>query len=130
MADDRLLILDDEAEFARYVRRVAEELGYQVEVAARPAEFRRLYPNFGPTVIVLDIVMPEADGIDTIRWLADQKPTAGLLIVSGFEQRYLSAAEQIARLKGIDVIGVMTKPVELTALRNHLRARIVGQKRA
>lgn len=130
MADDRLLILDDEAEFARYVRRVAEELGYQVEVAARPAEFRRLCPNFAPTVIVLDIVMPEADGIDTIRWLADQKPTAGLLIVSGFEQRYLSAAEQIARLKGIDVIGVMTKPVELMALRNHLRARIVGQKRA
>ena len=130
MADDRLLVLDDEVEFARYVRRVAEELGYAVEVASRPIEFRRLFATFDPTVLVLDIVMPEADGIDTIRWLADRKTTAGLIIVSGFEQRYLNAAEQVARLKGIDVVAALTKPIELTDLRAVLRQRIVGQKRA
>jgi DNA-binding response OmpR family regulator len=130
MADDRLLVLDDEPDFARFVRRVAEEIGYKVEMANRPAEFRRLYATFEPTVLVVDIVMPEADGIDTIRWLAGRKPNAGLIIVSGFEQRYLAAAEQIARLKGIDVAAALTKPIELATLRALLRARIVGQTRA
>ena len=130
MANDRLLVLDDEPDFARFVRRVAEEIGYAVQVAGHSAEFRRLYATFDPTVLVLDIVMPEVDGIDTIRWLADRKPSAGLVIVSGFEQRYLSAAEQLARLKGIDVAATLTKPIELAALRSVLRARIAGQKRA
>jgi DNA-binding response OmpR family regulator len=130
MAADRLLVFDDEPEFARLVRRVAEEVGYTVEVALRSAEFRRLYATFDPTVLVLDIVMPEADGIDTIRWLADRSPRAGLVIVSGFEPRYLTAAEHLARLKGIDVVAALTKPVEIARLRAVLRARIAAQKRA
>lgn len=130
MADDRLLVLDDEPDFARFVQRVAEELGYAVEVAGHAVEFQRLYATFAPTLLVLDIVMPDVDGIDTIRWLAERKPSAGLIIVSGFEQRYLAAAEQIARLKGIDVVATLTKPVELATLRGILRGRIVGQKRA
>ena len=65
----RLLVMDDEAAFARFVRRIAEGEGYEVEVLTLPREFAATFERFDPNVVILDVVMPEIDGIELIRWL-------------------------------------------------------------
>ncbi len=64
MGDRRLVVVDDEPEFAEYVRKVAAGLGFEVQVTTGAAAFKKAYDAFDPGVIVLDVVMPETDGIE------------------------------------------------------------------
>ena len=71
MADRTLLIMDDEPEFGAFASKVAEPLGFDVTVIQRSRDFKSTYESLRPDVIVLDIVMPEMDGIELIQWLAE-----------------------------------------------------------
>lgn len=124
MTGDRLIVVDDEPDVARQIRRVAEEIGFEVTAATSAAAFRRGYAESDPSVVVLDIVMPEADGIDLVNWLAEQRAAAALILISGFDAKYLGAAREIATHKGLDVVAALTKPLETAALRTALRAQI------
>ena len=64
MDEKRLLVVDDEPEFGEYVRKVAVELGYEVEVTGDGKSFMKAYESFNPSVIALDLVMPEIDGVE------------------------------------------------------------------
>jgi len=67
MSAARVLVLDDEPEFGAFVRKVAEKMGCEVEVTDRAAAFQERLPVFKPTLIVLDVVMPEIDGIEAVQ---------------------------------------------------------------
>lgn len=83
MTDRHLLVIDDEVEFAKHVGRTAEDLGYVVAITTQAQEFKNVYDTFDPEVIVLDMVMPEVDGIELINWLATRNCQAKLVIVTG-----------------------------------------------
>ena len=68
----KVLVVDDNAEFAEFVRTVALEIGHDVEVCANGSLAKDTYHSFAPEVIVLDMVMPEIDGIE---WIDDSKAT-------------------------------------------------------
>jgi DNA-binding response OmpR family regulator len=124
MGNERLLVIDDEPDVTRLVRWVAESAGYAAMGATTAPEFRRIYREFRPTVVVLDVVMPETDGLEIADWLAEQRTDASLFIISGFDPKYLTAAREIARLKGLDVAATMTKPLDTAVLGDALRIRI------
>ncbi len=62
MTGMRLLVVDDEPHFGEFVREIAEDLGYEVRVTTRGNDFTLLNEAFNPTLVLLDIVMPEIDG--------------------------------------------------------------------
>lgn len=66
MQDKRLLICDDEPAFGRFVKNVAEDLGYEVEVTTTWQAFMQAYLTFSPTTVVLDIVMPGMVGSSSL----------------------------------------------------------------
>lgn len=66
MTERRLLVCDDEPAFGRYVRNVAEDMGYVVAVTASGQELMSSYEDFKPTTIILDMVMPGLDGNEII----------------------------------------------------------------
>jgi DNA-binding response OmpR family regulator len=122
MRQQRLLILDDEPEFCEYVRTVAEEENYLVETTQDPRGFKVLFQSFDPTLIVLDLVMPEMDGFEVIRWLAEQKQPIHVVLATGYDPRYAQMADKLAvghskylRLSPI------AKPVRVKTLRRILR---------
>lgn len=122
MADKRLLVIDDETEIGEFIRVVAEEMGYDVRVTASAEEFRALYESFDPTVIMLDVVMPEIDGIELLRYLAAKKCRARVLVMSGYSAKYLESAERLSEAYGLGNIEPVTKPIRLAKLRELLTA--------
>jgi DNA-binding response OmpR family regulator len=117
MMPKRLLVIDDEAAFGAFVSRVAQDMGFEVQVTTRASDFKNLYASFKPTHLVLDMVMPEADGIELVRWLAAEGCTAQIIIVTGHHPRYAAAAQLIGEVQGLPRIVTLAKPVPLATLR-------------
>lgn len=117
---DRLLVMDDEAEYAAFVRKVAEGCGYDAKTTDNPDEFNNLVKEWRPTHIVLDLAMPQADGVEVLRWLAGQACRARIMIMSGFDTRVLDAARRLGMERGLDIIGSLQKPIRAKDLRTLL----------
>ncbi len=118
----RLLVLDDEPEFCEYVRTVAEQENYIVKTLQDSREFEALYEAFRPTLIVLDLVMPNVDGIEIIQWLSSKERHVHVVLATGYNPRYAMMADKLAmgRSKHLK-ISPIAKPVRIDTLRHILR---------
>ncbi len=116
----RLLICDDEERFGRFVQRVANELGYTVAVTSSAADFMEVYDAFRPTMIFLDMIMPDMDGNELILWLAKRRCPADLIICTGYNPDYASNAKILAEFKGLKSVTTLRKPVSVARLRQAL----------
>ena len=117
MTQQRLLVVDDDPDFCQYVRTVAEQSGYVVETIQNPLGFQTLFKSFKPTLIVLDLIMPEMDGIEIIRWLASKDHPVHVAVVTGYDPRYALMADRLAmdRSKNLKICSI-EKPVHVKAL--------------
>lgn len=113
----RLLIVDDEPGFGEFVRQVALGLGYEVSVTTNGFDFQKSYPDFQPTKIILDMVMPDIDGNELLLWLLQQGYTADLIITTGFSPDYAQDAKTLAEFNGLRAVSTLVKPVGLAQLR-------------
>ncbi len=119
MTNRRLLIVDDLPALGEVVSRVAENLGYEVRVTTHANDFKRDFESFDPTMVVLDIVMPDIDGIELIGWLIERDCTARVLVASAFNPNYARMAETLGSAKGLE-ISVIEKPFRIAELRTAL----------
>ena len=94
-AKTRLLTIDDEPDICEYIGEVAEGLGFEVRTTSDPDDFREQAISFEPSVVVLDLQMPRADGIELLRFLGDNKINAQVLVVSGMDTKVLTTAEEL-----------------------------------
>jgi CheY-like chemotaxis protein len=117
----RLLIIDDQREFAAYIRDVAEMQGYDVASAHSVREARPVFETFQPDVIMLDMVMPEEDGLRFLEWMRDQSLRPRVMVMSGFHQMYTSLACKFCDAYGLGPVQVLAKPIALGDLRAALQ---------
>jgi CheY-like chemotaxis protein len=117
MSERRLLVVDDEPDFAQFVSNAAGELGYKTRICTQSKEFRRVYAEFAPTHIVLDVVMPEIDGIEIMQWLATEGSTATVVVTTGYNPQYAKMAGLVGTDRGLQPAKILTKPVRLADLR-------------
>lgn len=120
MAEKRLLVIDDERDIGEFIRTVADEMGYDVKVTSSADEFQAAYRSFNPTHIMLDIVMPDIDGIELLRYLAANGCQARVLVMSGYSEKYLESAQKLSDAYGLRNIDRLTKPIRLAKLREVL----------
>ncbi len=116
----KLLVLDDEADFADLVCDVGSEAGLSVAAASDFAQFKDQYAD-DLDVIVLDLSMPDSDGIELTRWLSEQGYAAHLILMSGVDKQILETTREIAAKRGLNVIGALQKPVSIDELDALLR---------
>jgi CheY-like chemotaxis protein len=122
MTTKRVLIVDDEPDFLIVVRRVAERLGYEVETMTDGGNFKQAYARFDPTVVILDMIMPEVDGIELVQWLSRVGCKAQIIVISGFTPVYSETAVNLGKAKGLLSISRLAKPVSLATLTATLTA--------
>ncbi len=117
VSDKRLLVVDDELGFREFVGKVAASAGYEVEVTSNAREFMRLYESFDPTLIVMDMILPEMDGFELMQWLIRQNCRSRVLVVTGYNPHYAEMAETIGTDAGKLDVETLTKPIGLMELR-------------
>ncbi len=120
MSDRRLMIVDDDVAMVRLFRRIAEELGYAVTTAHSGTEFYAAYEAARANAILLDITMPDTDGIELLGFLAQDKATARIVIISGADSSLIRSAGGLGAAHGLDVAATLTKPVRASELRDVL----------
>jgi DNA-binding response OmpR family regulator len=116
MPQPRLLLIDDEPALAEYLANAAIESGFDPVVTARDDEFRHAFVAEPPDMVALDLGMPGMDGVELIRFLAEQDYDAPVLIVSGFDRRVLESAFRLGEALGLTMVGPVEKPVRLEQL--------------
>jgi len=78
--------MEDDEVFRSALRVILEEAGYEVTDAADGAAGLRRYRETGADLVLVDIFMPEADGLEVIRALRSEVPRPKLVAMSGGAQ--------------------------------------------
>lgn len=112
--------MDDDLEVSAYFRDVAQNLGFDVTVLNEPSRFFDTVVELKPNLIVLDLQMPNQDGIELLRGLADKHCQSKIFIASGLDSRVLKTAEQLGAMLGLHIVGTFCKPIEFEALKSLL----------
>jgi EAL domain-containing protein (putative c-di-GMP-specific phosphodiesterase class I)/serine/threonine protein kinase len=116
----RLLIVDDDARVCRLVKRVSEGVGFNTFATDKPTDFPIAYQGFRPDVIVLDLQMGQSDGVELLRYLADQRAEEAIVLMSGVDQRIIDTAARLGKSLGLNVVNVLHKPIDINVLRTEL----------
>ena len=120
MALPRLLLIDDEPHLADFVANAGDLCGYAPQIANGDEDFRSEYLAQRPAVVALDLGMPGSDGVELLRFLADQRFSGPVLIISGFDRRVLDSAFRLGEAHGLRMVGPLQKPTRLEALEDLL----------
>jgi EAL domain-containing protein (putative c-di-GMP-specific phosphodiesterase class I)/FixJ family two-component response regulator len=108
----RLLSLDDDAEIGKIIGAVAEKAGFDTAITESAETFSERMRDLDPDVAVLDLQMPDMDGIQLLRRLADMEAKCGIVLVTGVDRRTIASAEQYALKRGLNVMGTLQKPFQ------------------
>ncbi|RVU39477.1 EAL domain-containing protein [Hwanghaeella grinnelliae] len=111
----RVLVVDDETDMAEFVQGALESLQHRAECAGGKDAFCRQY-NDSFDVIMLDLFMPDGDGIELLRLLSDWESRAAVVFMSGKDRSILNAAQRVAKDHDLPVLGTLQKPFTVDEL--------------
>ena len=114
----RALVVDDNAinlELAAFVLRAQ---GFAVECACSAVEAVARTGTFRPDVILMDIQMPDVDGLEAVRRLRGDPATRGVVVIA-FTAYAMKGDEQKLRAAGCD--GYIAKPIDIASFGQTVR---------
>lgn len=126
MSTARILVVDDEADIRGLLKEILSEEGYEVEVAANAGQARASRARQNPDLVLLDIWMPDTDGITLLReWSSGNEDGCPVVMMSGHGT--VETAVEATRLGAFDFV---EKPLSLAKLlRTVERALDAGKRR-
>ena len=112
MSQARILVVDDEPDIRQLVQEILEDEGYLVQVAKDGESARLIYAQEKPDLVLLDIWMPDIDGISLLKeWSSAGNLESQVVIMSGHGT--LETAVEATRLGAFDFV---QKPLSLAKL--------------
>jgi two-component system nitrogen regulation response regulator NtrX len=103
-----ILVVDDEEAIVSSLGSILQDEGYEVAVAKSGVEALKIYTVDPPDLMLLDIWMPEMDGLETLRRVKELVPTAQVMVMSGHGS--IETAVKAIKLGAYDYI---EKPLSL-----------------
>ena len=118
--DLRILAVDDERITLSRIKNMLNKLGIdQVVTMGSTSEALTFITEQGDAidVVLVDMFMPENDGVDLIIGLKTIGFQGCIAIISGGDDRVLAGAEVLARAKDVEILGTLKKPVSADDLK-------------
>ncbi len=111
MGADRVLLVDDDLEFTQVLSERMESRGVDVDTAASGQEALDRAKGKPYDAIILDLSMPEMDGIETLQHLLQDNPDLQVILLTG----YATAARGVEAIK-LGAVDFLEKPAEIQKL--------------
>ncbi|HEY1936051.1 MAG TPA: EAL domain-containing protein [Acetobacteraceae bacterium] len=125
----RVLVFDDDAAVGRLVVRVAQMAGLEAAAVTDAEAFAQRLRSDAPQLVMLDLQLGATDGVEQLRWLAGQQFKGALILMSGFDPRVLGTTQALGKSLGLQVEGVLEKPVRVEQLES-MMARVQSASRS
>jgi EAL domain-containing protein (putative c-di-GMP-specific phosphodiesterase class I)/FixJ family two-component response regulator len=120
-------LIDDEEQLISLFSKVVELAGLKARGFTQASHFFEQVTVFEPcSILVLDLHMPEMDGIEVMRRLAQMEDAPKLILVSGHDVGVLHAAEKLGKAHNLKILSSMTKPVSINRLQQLLACHEPG----
>lgn len=115
-APRRVLVLDDDQALMRTFMLMARHLAIEARTCSTVAEFEAALAVFRPDAVLVDLMMPEVDGIEVLARIAP-RTDARILIMTGADKRTVQATLEVLAKAGTPVAGVLPKPFDMARLK-------------
>ena len=79
----RILIIDDEHHILLMLKKMLERFGYEIDLASNGDEGLRIFRSSPSDLVITDIIMPEKEGLETIREMKKMQPELRIIAMSG-----------------------------------------------
>jgi len=119
MIPSRILITDDEEDICSTLAEYLEDKGYEVFQATNGQDALRLLKEVRPHLMLLDIRMPEQDGIEILRRVRQIDNQIGVIMITAFHD--VNIAQEALKLGACDFV---TKPVDLNYLDKSVKVKV------
>ena len=147
----RILVIDDEPVVIDVLGTLLRKEGHEVATAQEAATGRGLFETAGPwDAVLVDVMLPDANGLDVLRWIRDRDPDTAVLMITAFgtvenavTAMKLGAFHYLTKpFKNEEVRLLVAQAVRTTRLRTEIKdlkrelqqrysyERIVGKSRA
>lgn len=118
-----ILVVDDEPQIRRLVRETLEQAGYHVTEACDGKEALQQYRLAPADLVIMDILMPNQDGLETIVALRREFPDLKVMVITG-------GSDMIGTHNFLDIANMLgahstlQKPFEMKALLDTVQAEL------
>lgn len=93
---DKIMVVDDDPRLRELLQRYLTQQGFDVAVADSGAELTRLWPTESPSLVVLDVMMPDESGLEICRRLRSSMVTTPIIMLT-------AKSEELDRIEGLEV---------------------------
>lgn len=123
MSEHLILIVEDEASIAEVVSLYLKRAGYSVQLAPDGRQAMQLFQRQMPDLVILDLMLPEVDGLSLTRWLRDRSNVPIIMVTA--------RREEIDRITGLELGAddYVVKPFSPQELVSRVRAVLRRLKR-
>ena len=116
-----LLLVDDEPELMAVNRQLLSGLGHKVHTVPSGEEAVCFLRDHHADMVILDMVMPGLDGVQTLKAIQEFKPEQKVVVLSAYAEE-----DKIAEVKALGVYAYMQKPVDLRKMSRTIKDTLAG----
>ncbi len=110
----RILIMEDDEQIQLMLKEVLEDEGYEVRVTSNGKEGMQCWHKEPFDLVITDLLMPEKDGMETIRELRRKSPSTKIIAMSGgLRTNGIDVLDQLGLAKRLGANRIFKKPVSL-----------------
>jgi len=117
---ERILVVDDDIETCNVLQEFLHFKGYEVYMAQDGEHAVRTVKEVAPRIVLLDMIMPKMDGIETLQEIKKIDPTIGVIMITAVIDEAMAK-----RAVALGAYEYITKPLDLHYLELVLMVKIV-----
>jgi len=122
-------LLDNEPDMLTLLADVVEMAGLEPRIfTSGCAFFEQIDEVEAGSLLVLDLFMPNMDGIEVMRQLSERPNPPALILISGHDAGVLHSAEELGRAHNLTILAALPKPVSVVKFQQMLRPYAIEQR--